>query len=679
MPTNAIMKHTARTARRTVQMALIGGVLIVSAVIVERISFEQTERAAMLKLMAANQTASEVLLADEQLTMSAYMAVATGEQRWLDRYKANLPLIDDAIDRAQQLASPGGGRRTSKAKSANARLVALENAAIDARAKGDEKRARQLLNGGLFRHNKRMLEEGTASLFFDTVDDARHQLFNLQRRTEYALPFILVLCGLGAYALWYRLNVSLARSQSAFVRAERTIRKLAMNDALTGLSNRRALFSELKDALTQASREHSKLAVLMIDLDRFKPINDQHGHLIGDLVLKQVASRLNEALPNASIQARYGGDEFIAVLPFSGDDKNGGDFGRQVVDALLQPMCFDGVHLQIGASVGSAIYPHDATTDAELIRKADIALRHAKVHTRGAPVAYNAALDRDTDEHALLESELRTAIADGGLVPYFQPVVNLRSGKTRAFEILCRWPHPTRGMLPPDAFIPLAESTGLIHKLTLSLLRSACLQARELPEEINLAVNIAPQQIQDASLAKKLLALLSETGFPPYRLEVELTETALVTDLPAAKHVISSLKCVGIRVALDDFGTGYSSLCYLSELPIDMIKIDRSFTRTMRERKESGKIVTAILGLGRSLSLTTVAEGVESEEDANFLKTKGCTLAQGNFFGRPMPIDEAVAFAQRRLPPPSAPWWPSAQRRVRIAATLPAGCVVFPL
>jgi diguanylate cyclase (GGDEF)-like protein len=647
------MKHTATTAQRTVLTALIGAAVMATVVIVERTSFERAQRAAMLELLSANQTAAQILLANERLTMAVNMAAATGERRWQERYSANLPLIEKAINRASTLSdSPAAHRFNSRMRTSNVRLGSLEDAAFKALKAGDRKGARRLLDSGLYRHNKRVLADNTAGFFDSTLVDIRSKLLRLQHRTEIALPLILVLCGLGAYALWYRLNVSLSRSQSAFVRAEGTIRNLAMNDALTGLANRRALFSEFKEALAKARHDDGKLAVLMIDLDRFKPINDQHGHLVGDLVLKQVAYRLAAALPNARVQGRYGGDEFVAVVPFEGDDETVQRMGRQVIEALLQPMSLAGLRLQIGASVGSAIYPRDATRDEELIRKADIALRHAKTHAPGGAVAYEASLDANTEERLQLEADLRTAIAEGTLRPYYQPVVDLRSGKTRSFEILCRWPHPTRGLLQPNTFIPLAEASGLIHKLTLSLLRNACLEARALPEHITLALNIAPQQIQDASLAHKILAVLSETGFAPGRLEVELTETALVTDLPAAKHVISSLKALGIKVALDDFGTGYSSLYYLSELPIDMIKIDGSFTRSMQEREESGKIVTAILGLGKSLNLAAVAECVESERDATFLKTKGCPLAQGNFFGGPMPIDKVLTFLGRPAPTP---------------------------
>ena len=217
-------------------------------------------------------------------------------------------------------------------------------------------------------------------------------------------------------------------------------------------------------------------------------------------------------------------------------------------------------------------------------------------------------------------------------------------------KILCRWPHPVLGLIEPAKFIPLAETTGLINDLMVSLLRTACTQARALPEHMTIAVNVAPQQIQDLGLAHRILAVLSETGFPPHRLEVELTENALVDDLPEAKRVISTLKGLGIKVALDDFGTGYSSLGYLADLPIDTIKIDRSFIKTMHEREESAKIVAAILGLGRSLHLKTIAEGVESARDADFLAEHGCTLGQGYYFARPMPIAEAVAFVRQPMP-----------------------------
>jgi EAL domain-containing protein (putative c-di-GMP-specific phosphodiesterase class I) len=256
-------------------------------------------------------------------------------------------------------------------------------------------------------------------------------------------------------------------------------------------------------------------------------------------------------------------------------------------------------------------------------------------------------MEVDRDEQTKLEDELRTAVSNGMIVPYFQPIIDLESGRTRGFEMLCRWPHVTRGLLQPADFISLAETAGFIDELTIAMLRIGCVQARSLPKTMTLAINIAPQQIEDDWLAQKLLAVLTETGFPPQRLEIEITEQALVSDFSAAKHVITSLRNIGIKIALDDFGTGYSSLYYLAELPFDTIKIDRSLIATLHEREESNKIVTAIVGLGKSLGVSTIAEGVETERTVDFLEGIGCSAAQGYFFGKPMPIAEAAAFIGR--------------------------------
>jgi diguanylate cyclase (GGDEF)-like protein len=527
---------------------------------------------------------------------------------------------------------------------ANDRLVALERAAFDAVSRGDTKSASRLLGSGLYAHHKRVLAEGTDRFIESTLGAIRTRLVHLQRRTEIAIPLIILICGLGAYALWYRLNVSLSRLHAAFVRAEDTIRRLAMNDALTGLANRRALYTKLQDAIAAAQRDKAKLALFMFDLDRFKPINDEHGHLVGDQVLKEVANRLTAVLPQAVLRSRYGGDEFIAAVEYTGDDEVARRTGEKIITALARPMSIDGHKLRIGATLGSAIFPDDASTNEELIRKADLALRNAKQQARGAARAYDAVMDVGSETRAQLETEIRAAVAAGEFVAYFQPIVDLASGRARGFEVLCRWQHPTRGLLQPSEFIALVESLGLIDELTIALLRTAFTQARLLPKPATLSINVSPQQIQDAALVDNISTLLATTGFDPRRLHVELTENTLVSDLPAAKNVIASLKELGIGTSLDDFGTGYSSLSYLSQLPIDAIKIDRSFIRTMQQNEQSAKIVTAILGLGKSLAITTIAEGIETEREVAFLKAGGCQLGQGHYFGKPMPVREARAF-----------------------------------
>ncbi len=268
-------------------------------------------------------------------------------------------------------------------------------------------------------------------------------------------------------------------------------------------------------------------------------------------------------------------------------------------------------------------------------------------------------MDTDIDARAKVEEDLRQSIAKGDVVPYFQPLVDLGNGELRGFEVLSRWNHPTRGTVQPTEFIPIAESSGQIGALTMSVLRAACIGARDLPDHLSIAINVAPQQIQDEWLAPGILAILSETGFPPHRLDVELTEHALVTDLASAKRVISSLKSVGIKIALDDFGTGYSSLCYLSELPFDKIKIDRSFIKALHERPESAKVVNAIVGLGRSLGVLTIAEGVETEREAAFLREIGCPVAQGYLYSMPVPANELESLVARLTAPA-----PRARRRL---------------
>ncbi len=650
MPSGSIVKQATAKARRTVGLALVGAALIVSGVLLERVAYQREQNAATERLIEAQQAADRILLADERLTMSANMAAATGEQRWINRYDANIPVIDEAIRAAGELAPASvADQFDAETRVANDRLVELERSSFDAVHAGRIRTARAILDGAAYAEHKHTLSDGTSRFIASVIGSVRAELKAVGSRALVFMCLVLLASGVGASLLWRQLNVSLAKSEAAFLEAESTIRDLALNDVLTGISNRRALCESLKSALAEAGRAGSKVALLMIDLDRFKPVNDRHGHVIGDLVLKEVAERLSHVLRAGELRARYGGDEFVAVVEYRSDDHIGARIGRRLVEALSAPMTFDDTTVQIGASIGIAVYPTDAAHDGELLRKADVALYRAKRDGRGMVWAYNPSMDVDIDAQTALEDELRAGIAAGQLVPYFQPLVDLRSGAIRGFEVLCRWRHPTRGLLPPTDFIPLAETTGLIDDLTMAVLRTACLEARRLPPSVTLAVNVAPQQIQDERLPEKILAVLADTGFPPARLEIELTENALISDLGAAKRVIMLLKAVGISISLDDFGTGYSSLWHLSELPFDKIKIDRSFIRTLHERQESAKIVTAIVGLGKSLGVPTIAEGVESARDAEFLRRIGCSTAQGYYFSKPLLSLEAIGLKKLEL------------------------------
>jgi diguanylate cyclase (GGDEF)-like protein len=637
MPSGSIVKQATAKARLTGGLALVGAALIVGGVLLDRTTYQRQQRAATERLMRAQEAADLILLADERLTMSANMAAATGEPRWVERYEADIPLIDAAIRATIELAPADVAARFDAAtRIANDRLVELERASFEAVRAGDLEGARALLDSAAYARHKRTLSAGTSRLTGDVIAAVRAELEAVGRRALAFMCLVVLAAGLGATLLWRQLKTSLARSEAAFLEAESTIRDLALNDVLTGIPNRRALRETLRKTLADADRTGSKIALLMIDLDRFKPVNDRHGHVIGDLVLIEVAQRLSQLLREGELRARFGGDEFVAVVDYRDDDDIAARIGRRLIESLSAPMTFDGVTVQIGASVGIAIYPTDATHDDELLRKADVALYRAKQDGRGRVRPYDPSMDVDIDARAALEEELRAAIEAGEVVPYFQPLVDLGSGAVHGFEVLCRWRHPTRGVLQPADFIPLAEAGGLIDALTTAVLRTACREAQGLPETMTLAVNVAPQQIQDEGLAEKILAVLAETGFPPERLEIELTENALVNDLAAAKRVITLLKGAGIRIALDDFGTGYSSLCYLSELPFDKIKIDRSFIQTLHERQESAKIISAIVGLGKSLGVPTIAEGVETADEVDFLRRIGCSTAQGYYFSEPL-------------------------------------------
>jgi diguanylate cyclase (GGDEF)-like protein len=641
MHSGSIVKQATATARRVAKIAILSAVVIVAAFVAERVYLQHQISAVTEKLIAAHRSADVILLADERLTMSANMAAATGEERWINRYERNIPVIDKAIKEAVDLSPPAVANRfDAETRVANDRLVELERESFEKVHSGNAKAAREILDGPTYSRFKEILGEGTARFVNGTITSISAELTGIEQNAVVAIGLVLLISASGALLLWRALDTSLKKSETAMLDAERKIHSLAMSDLLTGLANRHSLRQALHIAINRAKRHKTKLAVLMIDLDRFKPINDRYGHLIGDLVLKAVADRMASALGQEGLRARFGGDEFVAAIEYPDDDEIPRATGRRLIEALSEPMTFDNLTVQIGASVGISTYPVDGTAEEELIRKADIALYRAKNDGRGSIRFYDATMHTDTDARAKLEDQLPRAIARGAIIPYFQPLVDLRNGELCGFEVLSRWQHPTRGIIAPADFIPIAESSGLIGALTIAVLKEACRNMRTLPGNLSLAINVSPQQIEDEWLAPSILAALKETGFPPQRLDVELTEHALVSDLAAAKHVISSLKSVGIKIALDDFGTGYSSLCYLSELPIDKIKIDRSFIRTLGERPESAKVVNAIIGLGRSLGVPTIAEGVETERDAIVLREIGCQLGQGFLFSKPVPPAE---------------------------------------
>ncbi len=438
----------------------------------------------------------------------------------------------------------------------------------------------------------------------------------------------------------------LQRSYTSVVTAQKLAAALARHDALTGLPNRRVFADELHQAIMQSEAEGKDCAVLLLDLDRFKYANDLYGHQAGDTVLCEVAERLKAIVPAGSTLARLGGDEFAIVLVGENQRPRLIRLAQRIITALAAPFSVLHAQVEIGATIGIALRsPQNDDSDA-LLRAADVAMYRAKRNGRGTFAFFEEGMDRELRNRARLEHDLRKAIVNNEILPFYQPLVSLPHRNILGFEILARWPRP-EGPIAPDVFIPIAEDTGLIVDLTYRLLKLACLDAKKWPSPLMLSLNVSPTQLKDSAFPQHVLAILIETGFPPQRLELEITESAIMDDVEAAKATLTSLHNMGVSIALDDFGTGQSSLSHLRKLRLDKIKIDRSFVLSMRDNEDSRKLVDAILGIGKSLGLPTTAEGIEREDDADWLAQHGCTYGQGYLFGKAMPAADVDKFLHR--------------------------------
>ena len=433
--------------------------------------------------------------------------------------------------------------------------------------------------------------------------------------------------------------------------AEQRAQVLASRDPLTGFLNRRALTDEGGTLLTRTLKRGKTLAVLMLDLDHFKNVNDVHGHAVGDALLKNVSSEVTALVPPSSIAARLGGDEFAIAFAYdAGNPEVVERVAQSIVARLGEPFDAQGTFVHISCSVGIARSETDADNMDALMRRADIAMYAAKHQGRNRYAWFDVSMERELQARNDTEQGLRIGIPKGEFVPYFEQQIDLTTNRLHGFEMLARWDHPTRGLVMPDSFISIAEETGAIADLSFSVMRQAFVEARNWDPSVSLSVNISPVQLKDPWLAQKLVKLLTETGFPATRLEVEITETSLFENLALAQSIVGSLKNQGIRIALDDFGTGYSSLAHLRALPFDRIKIDKSFVISILDNAESAAIVAAITRLGESLGLPVTAEGIEDAQIEERLRQLGCHKGQGWLYGRPLPIAAArTLLAERKL------------------------------
>ena len=423
----------------------------------------------------------------------------------------------------------------------------------------------------------------------------------------------------------------------------------ARTDPLTGVANRMLVREQLEEALLRQLHGEGGCALLLVDLDRFKLVNDTLGHYVGDQLLCEVARRLVACIGEGGSVGRLGGDEFTVVVPGRVDDPGLEELARTIIAELSRPITIAAASLHIGATIGIARAPRDGDREESLIRAADLALYRRKEDGRGGYAFFDQQMYLDAEDYRTLENDLREALASGGLAIHYQPIVDSRSGALVGREALLRWHHPTRGDIPPDQFVPIIEDAGLIHQIGDWVIREACAQAALWPVDARIAVNISAAQLSGAGLSETVLGALAATGLDPGRLELEVTESIFIADDQCTLAALERLRAIGVRLVLDDFGKGYSSFGYLGRAQFSKIKIDRAFVRgAARGERESIAIVGAILALARGLEVETTAEGVETEQEAEAMRTLGCDHLQGFLFGRPVAAETPLTDAQRK-------------------------------
>ncbi|RUV22559.1 EAL domain-containing protein [Mesorhizobium sp. M1A.F.Ca.IN.022.04.1.1] len=422
-------------------------------------------------------------------------------------------------------------------------------------------------------------------------------------------------------------------------KAEQEILRLAHFDPLTGLANRRSFTSRLEAEIATASGKDGQLALMLLDLDRFKEVNDLFGHAAGDAVLQRVAQCASGVLRHGQMLARLGGDEFAIIAPNLPDPQAAGRIAEAVLSKLRQESQLSPGGELVSASIGIALYPLDADDQAALVSHADTALYRAKAEGKDTYRYFEASMGAETRDRRAMEHDLRQAVARGEFRLVYQPQKEISSGKMIGFEALIRWHHPERGNIPPSVFIPVAEDSGAIAQIGEWVLATACEEAVRWKTPLTIAVNVSAVQLHNPNFSRKVHEILLRSGLPAGRLELEVTETALIKDMPRALATLRQVKALGIRVAMDDFGTGYSSLSNLRAFPFDKIKIDGSFIKSVDRNGQVAAIVRAVLGLGRGLGLPVLAEGVETLDELRFLDAEDCEIGQGYYLGRPGPIE----------------------------------------
>ncbi len=466
-------------------------------------------------------------------------------------------------------------------------------------------------------------------------------IYELTRRYEdyevdefFAILLVLPIVG-GIFT--FRRMLDLRREMFANVTYEHRMERMALYDSLTGMANRLQLQERLEMEITRAGQDSHPIAVLMIDLDRFKNVNDTMGHHVGDELLRQVSERIGTIVRKVDLAARFGGDEFVVVQTSEKQPDGASTLASRIISKLATPFIIKGQEISISCSIGISINNSSKSTPADLLRASDIALYRAKNSGRNRFTFFEVEMELEVLNKRQDEQDLRAALRDGQLGLVYQPIVRLgQPPQLVGYEALLRWHHPRRGLVSPAEFVPLAEECGLIREIGLWVITTACTKASTWPEHLSIAVNVSPSQIKTEGSITEIIRSIRSTGVSPHRVHIEITEDVLIDDPESAMGFLSLLREEGIAVVMDDFGTGYSSLGYLRRFPFDKVKIDRSFVIGTINNKEDRAIVKAISYIGQAMNLPTIGEGVESMEHLLFLMDSKCTEAQGFLLGRPM-------------------------------------------
>ena len=462
----------------------------------------------------------------------------------------------------------------------------------------------------------------------------------------------------------WRRYVDLQHETERRLEGEHRAAVAASTDPVTGLLNRKGFADSTEDLRERAAEEGNSLLIVSLQLHRFRAIYDRHGYDVGDSMLRSVAVSVLDNAGEGSVVGRMGGDEFAIASILCADAR--GEAEKRVETLLklaTRPFDIEGKMIQVGAFAGMASAPAGEVRVPDLLRRADIALDHAKSGRVVRPIWFDSAMERALIAHGEIEQGVRFGLEHEQFVPFFEPQVDLRTGEITGFEVLARWRHPLAGVILPDQFIPIAEEIGVIDRLSEQVIRAALNASRDWDPSIKISVNVSPSQLSDGWLAERVVRILTETNFPAERLVIEITESSLFADIVIARNIIASLKNQGIRLALDDFGTGFSSLSHLRSLPFDLIKIDRSFVTNIHESGQSAAIVRAVATLADALEVPILVEGIENEAAHAAVLAIGCSSGQGWYFGKPMEADQAAQLVARRSAAPA----PAAQKPSRAA------------